>query len=154
MAISGSPVASSSSQVQVANRVDASRCCGSVRDALRAWRDPESDRRRSGTARPDRRSAGSRSPTSAAPPRGPRGPDCSTTNPGRSLRLAADAVGDPGAHAGPAEPRRAGVHEALGRAVIEVVGGDAVQISVMSSDDAGDVRQQVRDPGARSCRAA
>ena len=41
------------------------------------------------------------------------------------LRLAADPVGDPGAHARPPEPRRAGVHETLRRAVIEVVRRDA-----------------------------
>ena len=62
-------------------------------------------------------------------------------------RLAADAVGDPGAHRRPAELAAAGVHEQLGGRVVEqrgLAGGHDAQVV----DHAGGVRQQVADPGA------
>ena len=59
--------------------------------------------------------------------------------PRQVARLAADAVGDPGPHARPAELRRAGVHEQLGRAVVEHVGRHRPH----DADVVGD-RRQVR----------
>ena len=43
--------------------------------------------------------------------------------PRKSLRFAADAVGDPCAHAGPAKLAGTGVHEKFGRRVIEEISG-------------------------------
>jgi hypothetical protein len=63
---------------------------------------------------------------------------------GEALRLAADTVGDPRPHAGPAELGRAGVQKHLGRAVIEHVGLHPLE----DADVIGDVameRQQLAD---------
>ena len=66
---------------------------------------------------------------------------------GQVLRLAAQAVGDPGAHARPAEDLRAGAHHDLPGRVVERVGdhplddGDVV-------DDRREVRQQLGELGA------
>ena len=66
---------------------------------------------------------------------------------GQVVRLAADAVGEPGAHAGPAEAAGAGVDEQLGRAVVEDVGRHALDDAHVV-DDRGQVRQQLAELGA------
>ena len=66
--------------------------------------------------------------------------------PGRSLRLAAEAVGHPGPNARPAELLRAGVHHDLAGSMVERIGhhrfddGDVIH-------DFGQVRQQFRQLG-------
>ena len=79
--------------------------------------------------------------------------EVSTTKPGRSSRLAAQAVGQPRAHRRPAGDRRAGVHERVGRVVVDRLG-------LQRADDAdvvGDRRRCAgrarRSPGP-TCRTS
>ena len=105
-----------------------------------------------GTARPGRPTAGSRCPNEFLPAVGLHAAGDQHDEAGQVLVLGAQAVGDPGAHAGPAGPRRAGVEQQLGGGVVELVGvhrpdhaqlvGDLVQ-----------VRHARRTSTCRSCRA-
>ena len=119
-----------------------SRCSSSI-DAAGVRQDRAPDRRRCGTARPDRRSAGSRCPSCELPPLGPFCAGAEDDERRQILRFAAEAIVTQDAHARPAELLLAGVHQELARRVIEGVrdhrldDGDVV-------DDLGQVRQQVR----------
>ena len=67
---------------------------------------------------------------------------------GQVLRLAAQAVADPGPHARPAEDHRPGGHHDLAGRVVEGVGGDALDDGQVV-DDLGQVRQQFGELGSR-----
>ncbi len=73
--------------------------------------------------------------------------------PGRSLALGAQAVGDPGAHAGPALSCRAGVKQQFRRGVVELLGVHRFDEGQIVGDR-GDARQHVRNPGAALAAAA
>ena len=64
------------------------------------------------------------------------------------LVLAAQAVADPGAHAGPAGLLAAGLDERDGRIVIDGVGVASVLMMRDVVDDPGRVRQQFAEPRA------
>ena len=68
--------------------------------------------------------------------------------PRQALRLAADAVRHPGAHARPPEDPGAGVHEQLGRRVVEQVGLAGAEHRHLVGD-AGDVWDVGAEPHAR-----
>ena len=76
----------------------------------------------------------------------PRGSG-STTNVGRLSRQAAEAVGDPGAHAGKAGQEEAGVLHVAGRAVDVRLRGHRHQERQVV-DAAGHVREDAADPAA------
>ncbi len=63
------------------------------------------------------------------------------------VSLAADAVGDPGAHAGPARSHRSGIGEQLRRTVIEILRGNATHHRQIVGNRS-DVRHQFRKPEA------
>ena len=65
---------------------------------------------------------------------------------GEILRFAAEAVGDPRAHARAAELAGAGVHEKFGRGVIEEIGGAGFEERDVVHD-AGGVRKKIGNPG-------
>ena len=94
VAISGSPVASSRSWFRSLTASSESPLRGRRRRPA-GWTGSGSGRRRCGTARPGRRSAGSRCPSCASPPRGPLRPGLQHDEAGQVLRLAAEAVGHP-----------------------------------------------------------
>ena len=122
VAISGSPtrrqphlverlqIASSESRLQL--RVDAAR------DST----DTAPGRRCRGTARPGKRVGKKPLPQLELPPLGPLVPELKTTKPGQILRFAPQAVGDPRAHARPAELLASRCSSRSGRGVVEGVG--------------------------------
>ena len=70
--------------------------------------------------------------------------DISTTKPGRSSRLRAQAVEHPRPHAGAAGDDRAGVHERVRRVVIDLLGPHRADDADVVGD-AADVREQLAD---------
>ena len=145
VAISGSPTASRRHLVERAERVervalqlgvDAGRV-GEVEDrvALAAERDALVDGGQEAAAPVG--GAAARSPSAGA----------EDDEAGQVLRLAAQAVGRPGAQARPAELLRAGVHEDLRRRVVERVGDHRLDDRDVV-DDLGEVRQQLGELGA------
>jgi hypothetical protein len=78
----------------------------------------------------------------AEPPGTPRPTQIRTTNSGRFLDSAAETVGKPGTHAGPAGDGRAGVHQQLAGHVIELVRVHRPDEADVVGDRA-DVREQV-----------
>ncbi len=65
---------------------------------------------------------------------------------GQVVGLAAQSVGDPGAHAGPAGDLRTGVHEHVGRVVVDRLGGHRSDQADLV-DHRPDVREQCADLG-------
>ena len=147
VAISGSPTASSRIAVELARRRRASRAGARASTPARVRQVRGPGRRRCGTARPGRPSAGSRCPSSTLPPLGPLLAGAEDDEAGQVLRLAAQPVGRPTA-------------PMLGRpnccepVFMKIWAGAWLNASVsidltiaMSSATVGQVRQQLRQLG-------
>ena len=146
MAISGSAVTSSRAWFRAGDRLD--------RPALPPRRDPRGraqvqDRLAAGAKRHPLVGRGQETapPVDRPAPR-PARARLQDDEAGQVGRLAADAVGDPRAHARPAELHRAGVGEQLGRRMVEDVGRHRFDDRQVI-DDLRPVRQERRDPRPR-----
>ncbi len=148
--ISGLCTSASCSAVEVVDRGD--DILLAARDRRRAGcRRSAPGRRSNGTARPGSGSARSRCATAArrsAAATARAGAAHQHDEAGQVGALAAQAVVDPRAHAGPAGDARARVHERVGRVVIDLLGLHRADDADVVGD-AGDVRQQLADALAR-----
>ncbi len=150
VAISGSSTASSCMRLSCCTASTTSRCWSGV-DARRVADVQHRVALRAELRRPGTGSAGSRCATAARRSAAAGRPcrcEVSTTKPGRSSALAAQAVREPRAHARPAGDRRAGVHERVGRVVVDRLGLQRADDADLVGDRA-DVREDLADLLAR-----